>query len=101
MIHRLMSFQMPFERVIIRDRRIGEGSVCMIDELRDLTSDLIDAFSCHVLLHAVFRFHSCYTVQYCTPTSIFTRIIYVGIRTKAWASTRCTRGRNKAAKPIT
>lgn len=43
--------------------------MCMIDEFRGLTSDLIDAFSCHVLLHTVFPrdrggFHSCYTIQY-------------------------------------
>ena len=58
MIRRLMSFQALFERVIIRDRTVGEGPRwCMIDELRDLTSDLIGAFlACHVLLHTVFRF---------------------------------------------
>lgn len=40
-----MSFQAPFERVIVR-YDIGESlGVCMIDELPDLTSDLIDAFS--------------------------------------------------------
>jgi hypothetical protein len=72
MIHRqLMSFQVPFERVIVR-YDLGEGPdvcVCMIDELPDLTSDLIGAFFAWYVLLLAF-FFSCYTAQYCTPTSI-------------------------------
>jgi len=69
MIHRLMSFQAPFERVIVR-YDIGEGpDVCMIDELCDLTSDLIDAFFLGMFYYLLF-FFSCYRAQYCRPSSI-------------------------------
>jgi hypothetical protein len=45
--------------------------VCMIDEVRDLTSDLIECILLGMFYYLLFfRSLFCYTVQYCTPTSI-------------------------------
>jgi len=76
-------------------------NVCMIDELRDLTSHLIDAFclcftTCFFSSFILFLLHG--NVR---QLAFFTQTKHdIGIGTKAYASARCTRGRNRTAKRL-